>query len=42
MTGLSKIECKRTVGMIHDGMSKTDAKMNDNFNASKLTSVLNP
>ena len=41
MMMLSKMEHERTVGMIHAGMSKMDAKKNENFNSSKLTPVLN-
>ena len=40
MMELSKMECEKTVGMIHAGTSKTDAKMNENLNNSKLTPVL--
>ena len=38
---LSKMECGRTVGMIHAGTPKTDVKMNKNLNTYKLTLVLN-
>ena len=42
MTGVSKMECKRRVGMSHAGTSKKDVKkMKENFNTSKLIPVLN-
>ena len=41
MTGLSNMECERTVSIILAGTSKTDVKINENLNISKLTPVLN-
>ena len=38
---LSKMEYEKIVGMIHAGTSKTDVKMNENLNTSKLAPVLN-
>ena len=32
---------RKIVGMIHVGTSKTDIKMNENLNTTKLTPVLN-